>query len=124
VRQQIYGPSPSKRLGRLPGRQATFSTSPPIVKPPAIPGAFLGAKGNPYAKLGLDENGRAGIDWGVYGVPETFIVQGDGSIACKVVGLGLPGMCSSSRRKFDLVINLKTRQRPEIAQASALIGVQ
>jgi cytochrome c biogenesis protein CcmG/thiol:disulfide interchange protein DsbE len=47
---------------------------------------FLGAKGDPYAKVGLDENGRAGIDWGVYGVPETFIVKGDGSIAYKVVG--------------------------------------
>jgi cytochrome c biogenesis protein CcmG/thiol:disulfide interchange protein DsbE len=47
---------------------------------------FLGAEGDPYAKVGLDENGRAGIDWGVYGVPETFIVKGDGSIAYKVVG--------------------------------------
>jgi cytochrome c biogenesis protein CcmG/thiol:disulfide interchange protein DsbE len=47
---------------------------------------FLGARGDPYAKVGLDENRRAGIDWGVYGVPETFIVKGDGSIAYKVVG--------------------------------------
>jgi cytochrome c biogenesis protein CcmG, thiol:disulfide interchange protein DsbE len=47
---------------------------------------FLGAKGDPYAKVGLDADGRAGIDWGVYGVPETFIVKGDGAIAYKVVG--------------------------------------
>ncbi len=47
---------------------------------------FLGAKGDPYAKLGLDPDGRAGIDWGVYGVPETFIVRGDGTIVYKVVG--------------------------------------
>jgi cytochrome c biogenesis protein CcmG, thiol:disulfide interchange protein DsbE len=47
---------------------------------------FLGAKGDPYAKVGLDADGRVGIDWGVYGVPETFIVRGDGSIAYKVVG--------------------------------------
>jgi len=47
---------------------------------------FLGALGNPYAKVGLDPNGRAGIDWGVYGVPETFIVRGDGTIAYKFVG--------------------------------------
>ena len=47
---------------------------------------FLGAKGDPYAKVGLDPNGRAGIDWGVYGVPETFIVRGDGIIAYKYVG--------------------------------------
>lgn len=47
---------------------------------------FLGAKGDPYAKVGLDADGRAGIDWGVYGVPETFIVRGDGVIAFKLVG--------------------------------------
>ena len=47
---------------------------------------FLGAGGDPYAKVGLDPDGRAGIDWGVYGVPETFIVRGDGTIAYKVVG--------------------------------------
>jgi cytochrome c biogenesis protein CcmG/thiol:disulfide interchange protein DsbE len=47
---------------------------------------FLGAKGDPYARVGLDADGRAGIDWGVYGVPETFIVRGDGSLAFKLVG--------------------------------------
>jgi cytochrome c biogenesis protein CcmG/thiol:disulfide interchange protein DsbE len=47
---------------------------------------FLGAAGDPYAKVGMDADGRAGIDWGVYGVPETFIVRGDGVIAYKVIG--------------------------------------
>ncbi len=47
---------------------------------------FLGAKGNPYAAVGVDPNGRASIEWGVYGVPETFIVKGDGTIAYKLVG--------------------------------------
>jgi cytochrome c biogenesis protein CcmG, thiol:disulfide interchange protein DsbE len=47
---------------------------------------FLGAKGDPYAKIGLDQNGRVSIDWGVYGVPETFIVKGDGTIADKFIG--------------------------------------
>ncbi len=47
---------------------------------------FLGAKGDPYAKIGLDPDNRAGIDWGVYGVPETFIVKGDGTIAYKLTG--------------------------------------
>ena len=47
---------------------------------------FLGAKGDPYAKVGVDRDGRAGIEWGVYGVPETFIVKGDGAIAFKLVG--------------------------------------
>jgi len=47
---------------------------------------FLGAKGDPYAKVGLDEDNRAGIDWGVYGVPETFVVRGDGKLMFKLVG--------------------------------------
>ncbi len=47
---------------------------------------FLGAKGDPYAKVGLDPDNRAGIDWGVYGVPETFIVRGDGKLVFKLVG--------------------------------------
>ena len=47
---------------------------------------FLGALGDPYAKVGLDGDGRAGIDWGVYGVPETFVVRGDGAIAFKQIG--------------------------------------
>jgi cytochrome c biogenesis protein CcmG/thiol:disulfide interchange protein DsbE len=47
---------------------------------------FLGAKGDPYAKVGLDQDNRAGIDWGVYGVPETFVVKGDGKLAFKLVG--------------------------------------
>jgi cytochrome c biogenesis protein CcmG/thiol:disulfide interchange protein DsbE len=48
--------------------------------------SFLGLKGNPYAAVGVDPNGRASIEWGVYGVPETFIVRGDGTIAHKLVG--------------------------------------
>lgn len=47
---------------------------------------FLGRNGNPFAMVGVDANGRAAIDWGVYGVPETFIVGRDGRIAYKLVG--------------------------------------
>lgn len=47
---------------------------------------YLGAKGNPFARLGTDRSGRAGIDFGVYGVPETFVIRGDGMIAYKLVG--------------------------------------
>ena len=46
---------------------------------------FLGALGNPYATIGVDTKGRTAIDWGVYGVPETFIVK-DGMIVHKFVG--------------------------------------
>jgi cytochrome c biogenesis protein CcmG/thiol:disulfide interchange protein DsbE len=47
---------------------------------------FLGADGDPYNRVVLDPDNRAGIDWGVYGVPETFVVKGDGTIAYKFVG--------------------------------------
>ena len=47
---------------------------------------FLGRFGNPYAASGADANGRAGIEWGVYGVPENFIIGRDGRIAYKLVG--------------------------------------
>lgn len=47
---------------------------------------FLGQNGDPFARVGLDESGRTGIDFGVYGVPETFIIKGDGTIAFKYVG--------------------------------------
>jgi cytochrome c biogenesis protein CcmG, thiol:disulfide interchange protein DsbE len=47
---------------------------------------FLGRYGNPFAAAGADESGRAAIEWGVYGVPETFVVGRDGRIAYKLVG--------------------------------------
>ncbi len=47
---------------------------------------FLGAEGNPYGRIALDPDNRAGIDWGVYGVPETYVVKGDGTVAYKFVG--------------------------------------
>ena len=47
---------------------------------------FLDEGGNPYARIGADRKGRVAIDWGVYGVPETFIVKGDGTIAYRFVG--------------------------------------
>jgi len=53
---------------------------------PANARRFLGQLGNPYDKVGVDANGRAAIDWGVYGVPETFLVGRDGRIAYKHVG--------------------------------------
>lgn len=46
---------------------------------------FLNGLGNPYAAVGADRNGRVGINWGVYGVPETFVVA-DGRIIAKLVG--------------------------------------
>jgi cytochrome c biogenesis protein CcmG, thiol:disulfide interchange protein DsbE len=47
---------------------------------------FLGRYGNPFGMVGVDGNGRAAIEWGVYGVPETFIVGRSGRILYKMVG--------------------------------------
>lgn len=47
---------------------------------------FLQNLGNPYSAIGTDSSGRAGIEWGVYGVPETFIVNAEGKIVYKFVG--------------------------------------
>ncbi|GGK17431.1 DsbE family thiol:disulfide interchange protein [Salinarimonas ramus] len=47
---------------------------------------FLGALGNPYDRVGVDENGRSAIEWGVYGVPETFVVDSEGVIRYKHIG--------------------------------------
>jgi cytochrome c biogenesis protein CcmG/thiol:disulfide interchange protein DsbE len=69
---------------------------------------FLGALGNPYAAVGADRGGRVGIDWGVYGVPETYVVA-DGRIAFKHVG---PLSADS----------IATVLRPEIDKALAAAG--
>jgi cytochrome c biogenesis protein CcmG, thiol:disulfide interchange protein DsbE len=47
---------------------------------------FLSSEGDPYAAIGMDLKGRAAIDWGLTGVPETFVVRGDGTIAYKYTG--------------------------------------
>jgi cytochrome c biogenesis protein CcmG/thiol:disulfide interchange protein DsbE len=67
---------------------------------------FLGRFGNPFAASGADASGRAAIEWGVYGVPETFIVGRDGRIAYKLVGPLTPE-------------NLEQVMKPEIEKALA-----
>jgi cytochrome c biogenesis protein CcmG/thiol:disulfide interchange protein DsbE len=47
---------------------------------------FLGALGNPFSAVGVDRSGRGAIEWGVYGVPETFLIGPDGRILDKHVG--------------------------------------
>lgn len=47
---------------------------------------FLGELGNPYRAIGVDPNGQAAIDWGVYGIPESYLVAADGTILYKKVG--------------------------------------
>jgi cytochrome c biogenesis protein CcmG/thiol:disulfide interchange protein DsbE len=67
---------------------------------------FLGRYGNPFAAVGADLNGRAAIEWGVYGVPETFLVGRDGRIAYKLIGPITPE-------------NLEKVLKPEIEKALA-----
>lgn len=54
--------------------------------PPDAALAFLGELGDPYDRIGADRNGRVSIDWGVYGLPETFVIDRQGRIAYKHVG--------------------------------------
>ena len=67
---------------------------------------FLNRYGNPFVAAGADANGRASIDWGVYGVPETFLVGRDGRIAYKLVGP-------------ITAANMKAVLKPEIEKALA-----
>jgi cytochrome c biogenesis protein CcmG/thiol:disulfide interchange protein DsbE len=70
---------------------------------------FLGRYGNPFAAAGADPDGRAAIEWGVYGVPETFVIGRDGRIVYKLVGPITPE-------------NLDTALKPEIEKALAAAG--
>ena len=47
---------------------------------------WLSRHGNPYMRTGMDIKGRVGIDLGVYGVPETFVISADGKILDKIIG--------------------------------------
>lgn len=67
---------------------------------------FLGRYGNPFVAAGVDANGRAAIEWGVYGVPETFVIGRDGRIAFKLIGPITPD-------------NLARTLKPEIEKALA-----
>lgn len=63
---------------------------------------FLGELGNPYSAVGVDRKGAAAIDWGVYGIPESFVVGPDGTIIFKKVG---PIDAKSYEREILPVIN-------------------
>ena len=58
--------------------------------PPAGARRFLNRYGNPFTAIGTDANGRAAIEWGVYGMPETFIVDGQGLVVYKHIGAITP----------------------------------
>ena len=58
---------------------------------PEAAARWLDEMGDPYTRTGADLDGRVGIDWGVYGVPETFVIDRDGRIAYKQIGPITPG---------------------------------
>jgi cytochrome c biogenesis protein CcmG/thiol:disulfide interchange protein DsbE len=74
---------------------------------PANARRFLNRYGNPFVASGTDDSGRTAIDWGVYGVPETYLIGRDGRIAYKLVG-----PITSD--------NLSAALEPEIAKALAV----
>jgi cytochrome c biogenesis protein CcmG/thiol:disulfide interchange protein DsbE len=53
---------------------------------PASARKFLSQVGNPFSRIGLDVDGSIGRDWGIYGWPETYVVDGKGIIRLKIVG--------------------------------------
>jgi cytochrome c biogenesis protein CcmG, thiol:disulfide interchange protein DsbE len=67
---------------------------------------FLGRYGSPFKAVGTDKAGRSAIEWGVYGMPETFVINAKGEIAFKHVGAVTPE-------------SLETKLLPAIAEARA-----
>ena len=53
---------------------------------PANAAGFLEELGDPYVAIGVDGQGRTALDWGVYGVPETYVIAGDGTIMLRFAG--------------------------------------
>ena len=68
--------------------------------------AFLDELGDPYAGVGADDAGRMALDWGVYGVPETFVIDGSGTVVLRFAG--------PVTREI-----MENRIRPALAEASA-----
>ena len=65
---------------------------------------FLGRHGNPFGIVGVDGNGRGGVEWGVYGVPETFVVGRDGRIVYKLIGPLTPENIGGVKREIDKAV--------------------
>jgi cytochrome c biogenesis protein CcmG/thiol:disulfide interchange protein DsbE len=68
---------------------------------------WLDALGDPYARTGADRDGRVAIEWGVYGVPETFVIDREGQIAYKHIGPINPDVLQ--RKMLPLVEELRQR---------------
>ncbi|MCT9000285.1 DsbE family thiol:disulfide interchange protein [Chelativorans intermedius] len=75
-----------KRSGAVPIHGINYKDRPQDAK------RWLNTMGDPYTRTGGDRDGRVSIDWGVYGVPETFVVDAEGKIAYKHVGAVTPSV--------------------------------
>ena len=76
---------------------------------------FLNSLGNPYDVVGTDRSGRAGIEWGVYGVPETFIVNREGKIVYKFVGpLSTESLIKQFMPEVEKALAQMPNTKPEI----------
>ena len=71
-------------FARLKGRVALWSINYKDKSEDAL--GFLDELGDPFERIGVDADGKAGLEWGVYGVPETYVVDGAGKIVWKHVG--------------------------------------
>jgi cytochrome c biogenesis protein CcmG, thiol:disulfide interchange protein DsbE len=59
---------------------------------------FLAGLGDPFARLGADPSGRNGIEWGIYGVPETFVIDGSGTVLLRYPGPLTPEIVAAKIR--------------------------
>ncbi len=81
-----------KREGLLPIHGLNYKDRPEDAE------KWLGEMGDPYTRTGADIDGRVAIDWGVYGVPETFLIDREGRIAYKHIGAVTPKLLDETLR--------------------------
>jgi len=81
-----------KREGLLPIHGLNYKDRPEDAE------KWLGEMGDPYTRTGADLDGRVAIDWGVYGVPETFLIDREGRIAYKRIGPVTPKLLEETLR--------------------------
>lgn len=80
VEQPFLAQLARERVGRLTMLGIAYKDKPEAAK------RFLDETGNPFSQVALDETGKAALEWGLYGVPETYLIDGNGIIRYKHTG--------------------------------------